>query len=110
MQHYKRELEDAMAAREPWSACVALRCDDVDMSIIGVTAHTIARMIVKPWLMVKTAPVFVAAFVFPWLWRPMFFPPADPGRIAMKPGENEKMVQRAQASAGLEHFGAMKAE
>lgn len=110
MQHYKRELESAMAAREPWSACVALRCDDVDTSIIGVTAHTIARMIVKPWLMVKTAPVFVAAFVFPWLWRPVFFPPADPDRIAMKPGENEKMVQRAQASAGLEHFGAMKAE
>lgn len=110
MQHYRPELEDAMARREPWTACKALGCEDVDASVLDAIAHAIARLILKPWLALKMAPVALAAFVFPWLWRPMFFPPRDPERIAMKPGEVERMIERAQASAGLDPISALKAE
>jgi len=39
MQHYRSELEDAMARREPWTACRALGCEDVDASVLDAIAH-----------------------------------------------------------------------
>ena len=43
MQHYRPELEDAMARREPWTACRALGCEDVDASVLDAIAHAIAQ-------------------------------------------------------------------
>jgi hypothetical protein len=80
-QHYRREILDAAAAaKRPSDACRALGCGALPPPHLAVLETTM-KLATRPAALLKLAPVFVMAFVFPLLFMPMLYPPAAPVNV-----------------------------
>lgn len=59
------------------------------------------KLVARPAALLKLAPVFVMAFVFPLLFLPMLYPPQDPVSVKAVPAREEgKSAGRDGAAAG----------
>ena len=101
VKHYRAELLDAVARRDPASACRNLGCGTVPPVHVAL-AETTWKLITDPDAMLRLAPVFVMAFVVPLLFAPLWRPPEHPpdASEALARIRRERGMDEGDARAG----------
>lgn len=97
--HYGGEILDAAARGRPIDACLNLGCGRVPPALEAV-AETTVKLATRPAALLKLAPVFVMAFVFPMLFIPMIFPPKDPVNVKEDAAREEKRAATGRDEDG----------